>query len=98
MLSNFIISGIAHLSCHTGADKGAALMSWCVLSQAFADEQSAMLADLPSMEDGNFTQTQAGQALSAALEAMETDEGEGAACDLTQPAPASWPAAAITYH
>ena len=47
-----------------------------VLPQAFAEEQSAMLADLPSVEDGNFTQTQAGQAPSAALEAMETDEGE----------------------
>ena len=36
-----------------------------------------MLADLPSVEEGNFTQTQAGQAPTTALEAMETDEGEG---------------------
>ena len=70
----------------------------CALSQAFADEQSAMLADLPSVEDGNFTQTQAGQAPSAALEAMETDEGEGAASNLPQLAPASQPATVIMPH
>lgn len=43
--------------------------------QAFADEQSAMLADLPSMDDGNFTQTEAGQAADAALESIDTEEG-----------------------
>ena len=72
-----------------GARKEGILKSGCVLSQAFAEEQSAMLADLPSVEDGNFTQTQAGQAPSAALEAMEMDEGE---------APAPQSAASITLH
>ena len=43
--------------------------------QAFTDEQSAMLADLPSVEDGNFTQTEAGQAADAAFDSMDTDEG-----------------------
>ena len=98
MCLHSIISGIVHLSCRSGAHKGAALMSWSVFSQAFANEQSAMLADLPSREDGNFTQTQAGQAPSAALEAMETDEGEGPAFSLPQPAPASRPAPCITHH
>ncbi len=34
-----------------------------------------MLADLPSVDDGNFTQTEAGQAADAALESMDTEEG-----------------------
>ena len=34
-----------------------------------------MLSDLPSMEDGSFTQTEAGQAADAALEGMDTEEG-----------------------
>lgn len=35
-----------------------------------------MLADLPSVEDGNFTETPAGQAADGALEGMDVDEGE----------------------
>jgi hypothetical protein len=46
-----------------------------IILQAFADAQSAMLADLPSVEDGEFTQTQAGQPASATFESMDADEG-----------------------
>ena len=34
-----------------------------------------MLADLPSVEQGTFTQTEAGQAAETSLEGMDTDEG-----------------------
>lgn len=46
-----------------------------IILQAFADAQSAMLADLPSVEEGEFTQTQAGQPASATFESMDADEG-----------------------
>ena len=46
-----------------------------IILQAFADAQSAMLADLPSVEDGEFTQTQAGQPANATFESMDADEG-----------------------
>ena len=46
-----------------------------IILQAFADAQSAMLADLPSVADGEFTETQAGQLASAIFESMDADEG-----------------------
>jgi hypothetical protein len=46
-----------------------------VILQAFADAQNAMLADLPSVEESDFTQTQAGQPASATFEGMDADEG-----------------------